>query len=361
MNELLRRLLMLPEQASSVAREVDQLHYVVIGVTFVGWAVLTLLGNYFLFRYRRRYEGQPTARVHPPLWIELGIAGGLLAMFIGWWVVGFLQFTRMREVPKDALEVYVTGKQWMWKFAYPSGRSDINELTVPIGRPVKLLMTSRDVIHSFYVPAFRLKQDVLPGRYVTLWFEATLQGEFEVFCTEYCGLWHSRMTSRVRVVSADEFDRWLEASDPVAADRASSASSAIGGPPATTPVSLDPSRTGSQNAMAKTGEQVALRYGCLGCHTLDGRPHIGPSFRAAFGRDVALVTGTLVRADESYLTRSMMDPAVEIVRGYQPVMPSYLGLLQPAEVGALVELIKSLRNPPAEAPLIPPWPGAPRD
>ncbi len=357
MNELLRKLLFLPEQASSVAYEIDLLHYSVIGVTFVGWAFLTILGNYFLFRYRRRHEGQATTNVRPPLWFELTLLSGLLTLFLVWWAVGFVQFSRLRTPPDDAMEIYVTGQQWMWKFGYPNGRSDITELTVPLGRPVKLLLTSRDVIHSFFVPAFRIKQDAVPGRYNTVWFTATLTGSFDIFCTEYCGLWHSGMAARVRVLSPEDYDRWLEDTEPSGAEASVGAALAVGGAPAETPKAPDGQRIGAGTGMAAYGEELAARYGCLGCHTLDGRRHLGPSWRDAFGRDVTLADGRIIRADEAYMTRSMMDPNAELVQGFAPIMPSYLGILRPGEVGALLELIKSLEGPPETPPLIPPLGG----
>src|SRR5438552_1456918 len=161
-----------------MAREIDELHYFIISVTLVGWITLTVLALYFVFRYRRRSEKQPTPRVTAPLVVEVGLTLMLLAFFLVWWAIGYRQFVRLRMPPPGAMEVYVTAKQWMWKFAHPDGRSAISVLTVPANRPVKLLMTSQDVIHSFSVPSFRIKQDVLPGRYTVAWFEATKPGTY---------------------------------------------------------------------------------------------------------------------------------------------------------------------------------------
>jgi cytochrome c oxidase subunit 2 len=213
--------------------------------------------------------------------------------------------------------VYVTAKQWMWKFTYLDGRASMDTLTVPVGRPVELMMTSRDVIHSFYVPAFRLKHDVVPGRYYAMWFEATMPGTYDIDCAEYCGLDHSRMLGTVRVLDAADYAAWLESTTP-----------------------------GPETDLVARGRDVATRRACVACHTLDGQRHIGPSWVALYGSTVALRDGRRIVADETYLTRSMMDPSAEVVDGYQPVMPSYRGILDQPEVAALVELIKSLRDAP---------------
>ncbi len=349
MNELLRDLLFLPEQASTVAREIDLLHYAVIGVTMVGWLAVSLATAYFLLKYRRRHEGQRTHSVHASARLEAALVLGLLALFLAWWFVGAAQFVKLREPPAGAMPIYVTGKQWMWKFAYPDGRSAVSVLTVPVGRPVKLLMTSRDVIHSFYVPAFRIKHDVLPGRYTTVWFEVEKAGTYDIFCTEYCGLLHSNMLGRVVALAPEAYDAWLESTQPH--------------PPGPAPAPGTPeivaSATGTSTALAVRGREVAARFGCLGCHTLDGRPHIGPSWAGVFAADVELEGGKRRRVDEEYLTRSMMDPRAELRAGFSPVMPSYQGLLPPAETAALVELIKSLEHAEEPRPLIPPWTGRP--
>jgi cytochrome c oxidase subunit 2 len=224
----------------------------------------------------------------------------------------------MADPPKDATTIVVTAKQWMWKFTYPNGRDANDVLTVPVNRPIRLLMTSRDVIHSFYVPQFRIKHDVLPGQYVTTWFEATKTGEFDIFCAEYCGVNHSRMLGRVVVLSEADYESWLRSED--AAPQGSD--------------------------LAQRGVAVMTRRACVACHTLDGQPHVGPSFARLYGRVVHLDGGRTTVADDAYLTRSMMEPNADVVAGFKPVMPSYVGVLTPGEVGALVELIRSLRDAP---------------
>jgi cytochrome c oxidase subunit 2 len=314
MNDLLRALLDLPPQASTYAADVDMLHYFVITATMLGATVVFALALVYLVRYRRRAAGETTPRVTTSGPTEAGIIGGIFLLFIVFWGVGAAQYDRLMTPPPDAMPVYVTAKQWMWKFAYPDGRSTLDVLTVPAHRPVKLVMTSRDVIHSFYVPAFRMKLDVVPGRYTTAWFEARAPGVYDVECAEYCGVSHSRMLGQVRVLEEDDFARWLE---------------------------------GEHGAdLVEEGRTIAAQRGCLACHTLDGQPHIGPTWAGLYGSQVRLADGRAVTADEAYLTRSMMDPSADVVDGYKPVMPTYRGLLPEPEVAAVLELIESIRTRP---------------
>lgn len=333
--ELIRTLLHLPDGVSTVADEVDTLHFVVITITMLGWFALTGLGTWFVVRYRRRAKATPASEVKAPLWVEASIIVSLLAMFIAWWFVGFKQYVTMRAPPTGAIEIYVTGKQWMWEFAYPDGRSSASVLTVPVGKPVRLLMTSRDVLHSFYVPEFRLKQDVIPGRYSDLWFEATRAGDFQVFCTEMCGLEHSKMTAHVVALAPEDYDTWLRDTAPAGKPMESAV--------AAEPFS-QPGPTLAPTSMAERGRELSVRYACTSCHRIDGTEHVGPSWAGIYGTQRPLREGGSVLADETYLTRSMMDPLHDVVAGYATVMPTYQGLLQPGEAGAIVEYIKSLRT-----------------
>ena len=336
--DFLRKLLFLPEQASTIAKEIDWLHYSVILITFAGVFLITGVSAVFCILYRSRRPRRPDERrppgPTPPLWAEIGLIAGLFALFVAWWGVGFWQYVRLTEPPSDTYDVYVSAKQWMWKFAYPSGSHTINTLYVPEQRPVKLLMTSRDVIHSFFVPEFRLKFDVVPGRYHSVWFTATKPGAYKILCAEYCGTDHSRMRGEVVALTASDFDRFLEQDG--------------GGGPGD-PESM--SANASEPSLSLRGQTAAAKYGCLRCHSVDGSPHIGPTFLGLFNARVPLEQGGEIVADAAYLTESMMDPQLKLHRGYGPVMPSYLGYLQPGEVSALVEMIKSLRHPPASAPL----------
>ena len=313
-------LLALPPEASTVAPGIDALHALVISVTMIGATLVALIALYFVVRYRRRGDDRAlTPRVEATRLTEGLVIGGILALFLAWWVVGYRQYVHMQEPPPDAMTVHVTAKQWMWKFSYPDGRRSNDVLVVPAGRAVRLVMTSRDVIHSFFVPAFRQKRDVLPGRYVATWFEATRPGTYPIYCAEYCGVSHSAMGGSVRVLSPEDYAAWLRA---------------------------PPGDVSGDDALAAEGARVAVRRACVACHTVDGAPHVGPTWSGLYGASVALEGGGRVVADEEYLTRAMMEPSAEIVLGYRPVMPAYMGLLTPTETAALVEYIKSLRDGP---------------
>lgn len=333
MNELLRMLLFLPEQASTLAADIDGFHYLVITVTMVGAVGVAIAAGWFAVRYREPsrvpawFDSTLTRRV------EYWMLGVILLLFVLFWVIGLGQYLRLRVPPAGAMDVYVQAKQWMWRFSHTEGPSELGRITVPTGRPIRLVMTSRDVIHSLFVPAFRIKQDVLPGRYTTVWFEATKPGTYELFCAEYCGVNHSEMRAVVVALTPEQYSEWL------------------GGQ----------IRESGVVSMVERGREIAAQKQCLSCHTVDGRKHVGPTWRGLYGAERVLAGETRVRADEAYLTRSMMKPFEEVVAGYPAVMPSYEGLLSPAEVGALVEYIRSLQNPPepdvTDAP--PLWPTEP--
>jgi cytochrome c oxidase subunit 2 len=338
----LRFVLNLPPGGSTFADGVDLLHFAVITVTLLGAAGVAALTLFYIVRYRSRRPAESTARLQVSLLGELGIVGSIVVLFLAFWVVGFRQYVRMETPPEGALVVNVTAKQWMWKFSYPAGQRAIDVLTVPVGRPVKLLMTSRDVIHSFYVPAFRVKQDVLPGRYVTAWFEATAPGSYDVYCAEYCGLSHSRMRAVVHVLTAEDYAAWLD--EQRRAPLSESDFVTAGG-------------EGAQvdSDLVALGATVAARRQCLACHTIDGQPHVGPTWRGLYGSTVPLEGGATAAADSAYLTRSMMDPMAEIHAGFKPVMPSYQGVLTVAETAALLEYLKSLRSTgPEPSVVLPP-------
>ena len=331
MNELLRRLLFLPDQASTFARDVDKLHYFVIITTFIASIGVGLTAIFFFARYRRRSEQQTTPHIEPSVLIESAFVGIPLSFFLLWFFIGYREFVRQQTPPSDSMDVYVMGKKWMWKFAYPDGVNSLNVLRVPAGRNVRLLMTSRDVIHSFYVPEFRIKQDVLPGRYTQTWFNATTPGRYQILCAEYCGAGHSIMRAEVIALKPQEYEDWSHAQrlGPIAKQDGA-------------PTSMD--FAPAVGVLAEEGKRIAADQGCLKCHSVDGTRHIGPTWLDLYRRREKLTDGTTVDADEAYLTQSMMDPAIKVVAGYQPVMPSYQGKLGAPEVAALVEYIKSLQS-----------------
>jgi cytochrome c oxidase subunit II len=333
MNELMRKLLWLPEQASTMAPRIDHLHYFVITTTMVVSALIGVAAVGFYVKYR--WKGRIGAKGEPVYTTFLGetlIIGVPAFFFLLWFAIGFRDFVRLQTPPADSMDVYVMGKQWMWKFAYPEGPNGVNVLRVPAHRPVRLLMTSRDVIHSFFVPAFRVKQDVLPGRYTEVWFEATMTGRFPVYCTEMCGTGHSTMRAEVVVMEPHEFDKWFQAQRDQSRPRQKDG----------TKIAIedrDPHAT-----MIEMGRKLAESAGCFKCHSTDGSPHIGPTWLDMYLRKETMQGGALQIADEEYITESMMDPKKKQVNGYQLAMPSYRGRLEGPESAAIVEYIKSLRS-----------------
>lgn len=308
-------LLHLPPEASSASTGIDALHAAVIGIAIVGSVGMSLLVLRSVLRYRRTPETTTTTprivsnRVH-----ELGLAGAILTFFLIVWVVGYRQYVDLRTPPPNAMLVYVTAKQWMWKFGYVDGRSSNDDLVVPVGRPVKLVMTSRDVIHSFFVPAFRLKQDVIPGRYVTMWFLPTKVGDYDIFCAEYCGVSHSSMHGTVHVVAADDYARALAAH----VEGAKTVDSAL------------------------EGSAIVARFQCNACHATDERTKLGPSWKNLYGSWQTLADGRRILADDDYLARSILDPDADKVAGFTTLMPSYRAQMTPGEVAAVVAYIRSL-------------------
>ena len=331
MNEFFRQLLGLPEPASTFAERIDTLNYQIFAVTLLTFLGITGAMVVFYLKFRRRRERQVTERWHPPMELELAFIGTPLVVFMAWFFIGYRDFVWLRRAPADAMDIYVTGKKWMWKYSYPDGPGSIDTLRVPEGRPVRLLLTSRDVIHSFFVPAMRVKQDAIPGRYTEVWFQATKPGEYPVYCAEYCGLNHSTMIGRVIVMKGPEFEAWLTDTRAV-----------------TYPARAD-ARGPGEPTMARQGERLALEKGCGRCHTVDGTNHLGPTWRGMYRSEVKLQNGKTIIADEAYLTRAMMDPMAELVAGYAPTMPSFQGQLTAGETAALLEYIKSLASQKADA------------
>ena len=300
----------LPEQASTLARDVDALTlYLVAMATFFTVLVGAMI-VYFAIRYRRRSPDEVGSSFDNSALLEITwtVIPVIIVLFTFVW--GARVYFRLYRPPADAVQYYVTGKQWMWKTQHPTGQREINELHVPIGQPVKLLMTSEDVIHSFFVPAFRVKADVLPGRYTTLWFTPTKTGRFHLFCAEYCGAEHSRMTGWVTVMEPEDYQTWL-------------AGVPTGGAP------------------GAGGQRIFEQLGCLTCHQ-DSPRALGPSLAGVFGHPVALADGSTVVADETYIRESILNPTAKVVAGYQPIMPSFQGQVSEEGILELINYIKTL-------------------
>jgi cytochrome c oxidase subunit II len=329
---VMRKILFLPEPASTIAEEIDHLHFQIwIVTTLVAVAILTL-GGWFAFKYRRRAGVQRTELGPPPrLWFELGIYLVPLTVFVAWFVVGFQSAVKLQEPPADAMNVYVVGKQWMWEFAYEGGPSAIGTLRVPAHRPVRLFLTSRDVVHSFYVPELRVKEDAPVAHTNQIWFEATRVGTFDIFCTEYCGTGHSVMRGKLQIMEPLEFDRWIAEQRRGLALRQDS-----GGP-------LDPLGSATLT-MAQEGKRASEELRCFKCHSIDGRRGIGPSWKGLYRSHEKLSDGREVTVDDAYLTRSMFDPMADLVMGYASAMPTYQGTMTGPQAAAIVEYIKSLQD-----------------
>jgi cytochrome c oxidase subunit 2 len=309
--------LALPPQASTFAQNVDPLfNFLVIASSVFLFIVLAGIIVFSLkYRKRKGYVQQSTSPTQHAL-LEIAWIGIPLILVMITFVWGYKGYLKMGVAPKDALEIKVTAQQWFWSFDYPDGTSSVNELVVPIGVPVKLLMSSKDVIHSFFVPAFRLKRDVLPNRYTIAWFQTTQVGEYDLFCAEYCGTKHSEMTGKVRVVSESEYQKWLETS----------------------------AAAGEGITPAEYGAKLYKSKACNTCHSTDGSPGNGPTFKNVFGHEVKFNDGTSQIADENYIRQSILDPRAKIVLGFAPIMPTYQGLLKSRDIDALIAYIKSLSD-----------------
>ena len=330
-NELLRTILNLPPQATALAKEVDQLHYIVWATTMIGSLGTLAVMVAFLVKFRKAKVGNVTKRVEVPLVLEVAFVAIPLVIFLAWFQIGFKQYVRLQTPPKNAIDIYVTGKKWMWKFAYPQGPNGLNVLRVPAHRPVRLLITSRDVLHAFYVPAFRVKMDAVPSRYSQTWFEAIKPGTYPIFCAEYCGTGHSMMLGQVIVMEPEAYDEWIAAESRGNKVAANSAVETM-------------SKTDLDADMVTQGKRIAAEQGCFKCHSVDGSTHIGPTWLNMYGSTHKLQDGSEVKVDEAYITESMMDPNAKQLAGYKLVMPSFLGKLDPAGTAAIVEYIKSLRT-----------------
>jgi len=313
-----------PEQASTMAPRVDNLYFYLLAVSAFFSVLIALLVIIFAIRYRRRSEAELPKPVEGSLKLEIAWSVIPLAIALSFFFWGAKLFFAMNRPPNDALQVYIIGKQWMWKIQHADGQREINELHVPVGRAVRLTMTSEDVIHDFFVPAFRMKKDVLPGRYTMAWFTATRPGRYHLFCAQYCGTKHSAMIGWVDVMEPAAFQSWL-----------------AGG-------------TASES-LASAGAKLFQQHACNTCHRPDSLAR-GPNLEGLFGRPVKLSDGRTIVADESYIRESIVNPGAKLVEGYQPIMPTFQGLIDEEGILQLTAYIKTLGKPSAAAgaQLLPP-------
>lgn len=301
-----------PEQASTLAGWVDGVFFYGLGISVFFTTLICFLVIFFAVKYRR---GSRADRSNPVthnttievLWIGIPLMLALVLFFASTFV-----YYHLIQYPPDSSEIYVLGKQWMWEIQHPEGRREINTLHVPVGRPVRLTMTSQDVIHSFYIPAFRVKQDVVPGRYTSMWFQPTKPGTYHLFCAEYCGTLHSGMIGKIVVMEPAEFEAWLQSGS-------------------------------ERESMAAEGERLFRQYGCSGCHGKNATVR-APLLDGVYGHSVALSDGRVVKADERYVRDSILLPRSQVVAGYDPVMPTFEGHINEGDLLKIIAYIKSIGN-----------------
>jgi cytochrome c oxidase subunit II len=302
-----------PVRASTTANSVDALFIFLVVLSALMCVLIFSMLLIFAVQFRRR-AGQSAEQIEGSHALEVTWSAIPLGVFMVIFVWGAVLYFKERTPPQNSAEVYTVAKQWMWKFEHMEGQREINELHVPVGRDVKMIMTSQDVIHSFFVPAFRIKQDVLPGRYTVAWFHPTKPGTYHLFCAEYCGTSHSGMIGSVVVMEPKDYEAWM------------------GG--------------GSNQPLAVTGEKLFSELGCVTCHRSDTQGR-GPNLVGLFGKPVLLEDGRTVVADENYLRESILVPAAKVVNGYKPIMPTFQGMISDEQLNALVAYVKSLGAAPS--------------
>jgi len=302
-----------PESASTLASRVDALYFFLVGLALFFSLLIAGLIVYYAIKYKRRSDTSVGVAIHGGLALELTwtIIPFLITMVIFVW--GASVFFAMARPPSETTDIYVVGKQWMWKFQHLDGQREINELHVPVGRAIRLIMTSEDVIHDVFVPAFRVKADVIPGRYTNIWFQPTKPGRYHLFCAEYCGTKHSGMVGEVVVMDATEYQAWLS-----------------GGP---------------GGSLAEGGAKLFASLACNTCHRPDAQGR-GPVLEGLFGKTVTLQSGETATVDEAYVRESILNPSAKVAAGFQPIMPTFQGLVTEEQLLELIEYVKSLQAMP---------------
>lgn len=306
----------MPTQGTEIARQIDNLYGFLLISSLIACVILIGGMVYFVFKYKRKTNHDKTAYISHNTFLEFLWSFIPLVIFLGVFAWGWYIYHDMRTMPKNALEVHVTGKQWAWEAEYKNGFKTVNEIVVPVNKDVKILLTSVDVLHSFYVPSFRIKQDAVPGRYTALWFNAVKLGDFHIFCAEYCGTSHSGMIGVLKVVTQEEFDKYLEEG-----------------------------QEEGQLPIAKRGEKIFALKACSSCHSVaDASTKVGPSLFKKFGSVEHMADGAEVTADENYIREAILNPNAKIVKGFPAnVMPTFQGQVNENELNALVEYIKTLK------------------
>ena len=324
MNPIFAEIPFFPDSASNLAPQVDAIFW---GLTIIS-AIITfglfVVITFFLIRYRHNSEVNRVMSRLSPTYLEVTWTAIPVVIFTGLFVWGAIVFARASKPPPDSMPIYVVGQQWYWDIRHENGRHEIGDLHVPVGRPVQLIMTSADVIHDYFIPAFRIKRDVVPGKYTTQWFIATKPGRYRILCNQYCGTGHSEMTGYIYAMRPDGYQHWLEAENGTGAE-----------------------------SMVQTGAHLFRQYSCSGCHGQNSGVH-APDLDGIYGHAVPLEGGHFVTADDQYLRDSILNPSAQVVAGYKPIMPSYQGQISEENVMEIIAYIKSLSQPPAPAVTQPP-------
>lgn len=307
----------MPTQGTEIAKGVDNLYGFLLAISFLSCVIVIGGMIYFAIKYKRKSDNDKTAYITHDTRLEIIWSVIPLVLFLVVFAWGWMIYHDMRTMPKNALEIHVTGKQWAWTVEYKNGVKS-TDVVVPVGRDVKIILSAEDVLHSFYVPSFRIKQDAVPGRYTALWFHAEKLGDFHVFCTEFCGTEHSGMITKLRVVSQEDFDKWLTTESEV-----------------------------STLPLAQRGAKIFQTRACASCHNVNNPAvKVGPTMQNLFGlENHEMMDGTKVTADENYLRESILNSQAKIVKGFGPrsAMPAFQGQLSEVEVTALIEYIKGLK------------------
>ncbi len=305
--------ILLPPEGSAYAAQHDVFFIALVLLCAFFFLLIAGILTYFVWRYRRRGDDDvtPDIKYNYKLEVIWSVIPLIIVIVIFFW--GFQDYVNATTAPGDAMEIQVTARKWVWQFEYPDGTRTLNELHVPVGRPVRMVMSSEDVIHSFYVPTFRVKKDVVPNMYTELWFQPREEGVHQLLCAEYCGAGHSNMLGKIYVESEDKFRQWQEQGD-----------------------------TASQNMpLAELGAMLYQSRGCNVCHSIDGSRGDGPSFKGIFGQTHHFTDGTSAVVDENYIRQSIQQPQAKIRDGFQGIMPTFQGLLRDREISALAEFIKA--------------------
>jgi cytochrome c oxidase subunit II len=300
-----------PPSASTVALELDLLYLFIVAINVFFVVLVAALVVIFAIKFRRRHPDDVGADIHGSLVLELGWTFIPFVLSMVMFVWGADLFFRLARPPQNAMEVFVVGKQWMWKVQHPEGVREINELHVPVGRPVKITLGSEDVLHDYSIPAFRVKMDAVPGKLTTLWFEATTPGTYHLFCAEYCGTKHSGMIGQVIVMTPQDYEAWL-----------------AGGR--------------STGSALQNGERLFSELSCITCHKADSTGR-GPSLHGVYGSTVQLTDGRRVVADDNYLRESIVNSQAKVVAGFQPIMPTFQGQISEENLMQLIAYVKALK------------------